>query len=186
MILPFTHDGESGSVAVALEQVDEPLAVGKHPLMRGFPSCTAVVDYPGKGYRAMFGWVQLVRSTDNASGGVNFEMDPFVLFEDAPSPYAFFGINPTLFDGPSRAERKPMTWLAHSFLAYTPLDRAQRHVLPLTGFSWGFEIDAATDITLTPAKTLTAVEWNGHVPYMRTRYPAWKLDPWQAGAAESQ
>ncbi|MEU1567384.1 hypothetical protein ABZ504_44735, partial [Streptomyces mirabilis] len=32
------------------------------------------------------------------SAGAAFDMDPFYLFEDAPSPYAFFGINPTLFD----------------------------------------------------------------------------------------
>ncbi|WP_326590595.1 hypothetical protein [Streptomyces brevispora] len=31
MILPFTHDGEPGSVTVDLEQVDDPLTIGKHP-----------------------------------------------------------------------------------------------------------------------------------------------------------
>ncbi|MFI6689250.1 hypothetical protein [Streptomyces sp. NPDC050485] len=176
MILPFTRDGETGSVRVTLEQVDEPSTVGKHPESRGFPCCTAAVDHPGRGYRALFGWVQLVRSTDNSSGGVGFDMDPFILFEDAPSPYAFFGISPTLFDAPSRAERKPMAWLAHSFLAWTPLDRAQRHVLPLAGFSWGFDIDATGHITPRPAEALTAADWGGHLPYMGARYPAWNFD----------
>uniref|UniRef100_A0AAU2VKE0 Uncharacterized protein n=1 Tax=Streptomyces sp. NBC_00008 TaxID=2903610 RepID=A0AAU2VKE0_9ACTN len=114
MILPFTHDGETGSVTIDVEQVDDPRTIGKHPAMRGYPCCTSTVTYPGRGYRAMFGWVQFVRSTDNASGGADFDMDPFILFEDAPSPYCFFGINPTLFDAPSRAERRPMAWLAHS------------------------------------------------------------------------
>ncbi|MFI1076200.1 hypothetical protein [Streptomyces puniciscabiei] len=183
VIIPFTRDGEPGNVAVALEQVDEPLTVGKHPESRGFPCCTAVVDYPGRGYRALFGWVQLVQSTDNASGGAGFDMDPFVLFEDAPSPYAFFGVNPTLFDAPSRAERKPMAWLAHSFLAWTPLDRAQRQVLPVAGFCWGFDIDATGHIALRPAKALTAVEWDSHLPCLRRCHPAWKFDAWQAGTA---
>lgn len=105
MILPFTHDGEPGSVTVDLEQVDDPLTIGKHPATQGFPCCTSAVTYPGRGYRAMFGWVQFVRSTDNSSGGADFDMDPFILFEDAPSPYAFFGYRPTLFDAPSRAEQ---------------------------------------------------------------------------------
>ncbi|MEV5281542.1 hypothetical protein [Streptomyces sp. NPDC051994] len=180
MILPFTRDGETGSVRVALEQDDDPSSVGKHPESRGFPCCTAAVDYPGRGYRALFGWVQLVRSTDNSSGGAHFEMDPFILFEDAPSPYAFFGINPTLFDAPSRAERTPLAWLAHSFLAWTPMDRAERQVLPLAGFSWGFDIGATGDVTLRSAKTLAAADWDGHVPYMSTRYPAWNFDDWRA------
>ncbi|MDH6707608.1 hypothetical protein P3T27_004345 [Kitasatospora sp. MAA19] len=183
MILPFTRDGETGRVTVDLEQVDEPLTVGKHPDTRGFPCCTAVVDYPSRGYRSLFGWVQLVRSTDNSSSGVDFEMDPFALFEDAPSPYAFFGVNPTLFDAPSRSGRPPMAWLAHSFLAWTPLDRAQRQVLPVVGFSWGFDIDATGHITFRPAKALTAVEWDGHLPYLSTCHSAWKFDEWQAETA---
>ncbi|GAA3840656.1 hypothetical protein [Streptomyces chiangmaiensis] len=134
----------------------------------------------------MFGWVQLVQSTDNSSGGVDFDMDPFVLFEDAPSSYAFFGVSPTLFDAPSRAEREPMAWLAHSFLAWTPLDQAQRHVLPVVGFSWGFDIDATGHIALRLAKPLTAAESDGHLPYLSTCYPAWEFDEWQAGAALPQ
>ncbi|MEV7402441.1 hypothetical protein AB0N93_18900 [Streptomyces sp. NPDC091267] len=180
MILPFAHDGETGHVTVELEQVDDPLTIGKHPATRGFPCCTTTVEYPGRGYRAMFGWVQFVRSTDNASGGADFEMDPFVLFEDAPSPYAFFGLAPTLFDAPSRAERRSMAWLAHSFLAHTPLDGAERRVLPLAGFSWGFDMDAAGGITVRPATALTTADWDGHVPYLSAAHPAWGFDKWQA------
>ncbi len=40
---------------------------------RGFPVCRATVTYPAQGYAAVFGWTQLVCSTDSASGG--FEMD---------------------------------------------------------------------------------------------------------------
>jgi hypothetical protein len=74
-------------------------------------------------------------------------MDPFFLFEDAPSPYAFFGIKPTLLDAPSRDEREPPAWLAHSFLARTPFEQTERHVVPLVGFSWGFDIDENSRIT---------------------------------------
>ncbi|MFD0025881.1 hypothetical protein [Streptomyces sp. NPDC058382] len=186
MILPFSHDGGTGDVTVALEQVDDPLTIGKHPATQGFPCCTATVNYPGRGYRAMFGWVQLVRSTDNESGGAEFEMDPFILFEDAPSPYAFFGISPTLFDAPSRAERRPLTWLAHSFLARTPWDREERSVLPMAGFSWGFGIDAAGDITLRSVEALETADWDGHLPYLSARHPAWGFDTWQRDPAPAR
>jgi hypothetical protein len=60
-----------------------------------------------------------LRDGVRGSAGAAFDMDPFHLFEDAPSPYAFFGMNPTLFDVPSRDERHPLDWTAHSFLAWT-------------------------------------------------------------------
>ncbi|MFD8691813.1 hypothetical protein [Streptomyces sp. NPDC059651] len=124
MHISFLRDGTDGSLSVTVEPVDGPAAIGKHPSARGFPSCTAEVDYPGMGYRALFGWVQMVRSTDNSSAGAAFDMDPFYLFGDAPSPYAFFGINPTLFDA-SRVRRNTLDWTAHSYLAWTPMDDAQ-------------------------------------------------------------
>ncbi|MGC5411274.1 hypothetical protein ACPXCX_47535, partial [Streptomyces sp. DT225] len=178
MGIPFLRDDIAGRVTVTLERVDDPVAVGKHPSSAGFPSCTAVVDYPGKGYRAMFGWVQLVRSTDNSSAGSAFDMDPFYLFEDAPSPYAFFGLNPTLFDAPSRAERAVLDWTAHSFLAWTPMDDTERRVVPLAGFSWGFDIDAAGEIALQGVQALTAEDWAGHLPYLGSSFPGWGFDKW--------
>jgi hypothetical protein len=53
----------------------------------------------------MFGWVQLVRSTDNASQGEEFEIDPFALFDDVRTPYCWYGTEPTLFDSPCRVDR---------------------------------------------------------------------------------
>ncbi|EST30517.1 hypothetical protein N566_21170 [Streptomycetaceae bacterium MP113-05] len=183
MILPFTHDGRSGTVTVSLEQHDDPATVGKGPEAYGFPACTATVEHPARGYRAMFGWVQLVRSTDNTTGGAGFDLDPFCLFEDAPSPYAFFGNEPTLFDAPSRDTRAPLTWLAHSFLAWTPMDEEVRRVLPLAAFSWGFGIDPNGHILLQPPQALAPSDWNGHLHLLRASHPAWTFDPWATGSA---
>jgi hypothetical protein len=182
VIIPFLCDDMQGAIAVTLERVDDPAVIGKHPSADGFPCCTAEVDYPGKGYRALFGWVQLVRSTDNSSAGAAFDMDPFCLFEDAPSPYAFFGINPTLFDAPSRAKRDPLAWTAHSYLARTPIDDTERRVLPLAGFSWGFNIDSDGRITLQQVQSLTAVDWDAHLPYLGASHPGWVFDEWQPGS----
>ena len=141
-----------------------------------FPVCTATVDYPARGYRSMLGWVQLVRSTDNESGGDRFELDPFGLFGDAPSPYCWYGQRPTLFDAPSRSVREPLEWVAHSFLATTPLDEVAqlkaRRVVPLVGFSWGFR-DSGNSVILGDIEVLTDHEWTMHLDVLRQGYPLW-------------
>jgi hypothetical protein len=114
---------------------------GKDEHARGFPVCTATIDYPGRGYRGFFGWVQRVRSTDNTVGRRAFEMDPARFFEDSPAPYCWYGFKPVLFGAPSRDRSLPLDWLAHSFLAFTPRgDDARKQIVPLLGFSWGFAI----------------------------------------------
>jgi hypothetical protein len=177
---PFVHEDQSGEVSVTIERVDDPAGIGQPPETRGFPACAARIDYPFRGYRSLFGWVQLVQSTDNSTGGSGFDIDPFGLFNDVPSPYCFFGFLPTLFDAPTRREREPINWVAHSFLAWTPLDERPRTVKPLLGFSWGFDIDRAGSITIRPVGELSAETWNSHVPYLRGSYPDWHIDQWQS------
>ncbi len=173
----FTWLGEAGMVHVECVPNTDPEFYGCwSPVAEGFPVCTATVDYPARGYRSMLGWVQVVRSTDNESGGVRFELDPFGLFGDAPSPYCWYGQRPTLFDAPSRSVREPLEWIAHSFLAVTPLDevaeRKARRVVPLVGFSWGFT-DTASSVTLINIEVLTDGEWAMHLDILRQGYPMW-------------
>ncbi|MDA4132545.1 MAG: hypothetical protein OK454_05385 [Thaumarchaeota archaeon] len=149
--------------------------------------CTATMEFGGEGYDAFFGWVQLVRSTDNASQGREFELDPFFLFRDTPSPYCFFGFKRTLFDAPSRQTKKPMKWLAHSFLAFTPpepellADLKNRRIVFLLGFSWGFDVDSQSTIVLLPIAKLGPIEWDRHLAILRESYPTWRF----GNAAES-
>lgn len=182
--LDFEYDGVAGQVVVECVPNDDPTTLGCPPDAEGFPACTASVHFPAKGYRALLGWVQLVRSTDNASGGERFEIDPFALFFDAPSPYCWYGTAPTLFDAPRRGTDVPLTWVAHSFLATTPLEEAvptwRRPVVPLAGFSWGFEISSAA-IDLHPVGQLAAGDWDGHLATLRQEYPAWQFS--EASAA---
>jgi hypothetical protein len=174
MEIDFRHDGDQGRVTVRCAPNDDPASVGKGEEARGFPVCSATITFPGTGYRAVFGWVQLVCSTDNAFEGRAFEMDPLRFFEDSPAPYCWYGINPTLFDAPSRDERRPLEWLAHTFLAVTPREPdAPKHVVPLLGFSWGFVIGDGERIVLRPAEELAAGAWNDHLPYLRDCYPSW-------------
>ena len=178
MEIEFTYRGDRGRVSISCVPDEAPAEVGKDEEARGFPLCTATIEYPRTGYRALFGWVQLVRSTDSVLGGTTFEMDPLKFFEDSPAPYCWFGVLPTLFDAPSRDRRQPLKWLAHSFLAVTPWDRGpQRQVVPLLGFSWGFEIEPTGRIIIVREAPLSGEDWVAHVPYLRATYPSWSFPP---------
>jgi len=173
----FAWRGEAGMVHVeCLPNIDPAFYGCWWSVAGGFPVCTATVDFPAGGYRSMLGWVQVVRSTDNESGGVGFELDPFGLFGDAPSPYCWYGQRPILFDAPSRPVRQPLEWVAHSFLATTPLDEVARlqarRVVPLVGFSWGFR-DTGSSVTLSDIEVLTDREWRLHLDLLRQGYPLW-------------
>src|SRR3954451_20735212 len=119
MRLDFRHHVASGSVAVDVRPNAHPADLGCNAASLGLPVCTARIETTARGYRAMCGWIQVVRSTDSSTGGEGFDMDPF-----APSgtdcPYAFYGLAPTLFDGPSRDHRDDFDWLAHAFLGPHP------------------------------------------------------------------
>ncbi len=170
--LDFTLDGMDGAVSVEVRRNDDPASVGSSAGSLGLPMCTARVHATGQGYRAMCGWIQMVRSTDNDSGGSSFEMDPFGPFTYTGSPYAFYGLAPTLFDAPSRDTRDGLDWTAHAWLARTELD--SRLVEPLVGFSWGFSIrEGHPHLALTNGLTRTA--WALHLPLLRRHYPEWSF-----------
>lgn len=181
MEIEFSVGALPGRVSVTCLPNDDPTALGcalttpevAHHY-EGFPVCTATVDYEGKGYAALFGWTQLVKSTDNRSQGETFEMDPFSLYADIPTPFCWFGFNPTLFDAPARRERTPLQWLAHSFLCFTsaPGVKGVRTVL---GFGWGFEITADGEISIYPVRRLESHEWNHHLDHLRTQYAQWSF-----------
>src|SRR5580658_6453772 len=129
--LVFRHRGLPGVIYVACVPELDPATRGKPEYTRGFPVCTAKLEFDGTGYDAFFGWVQFVRSSDNSTGGKGFDLDPLAWFPDAPSPYAFFGHLPDLFDAPSRETRQKISWLAHSFLCVTPPYDSRTEVLHL-------------------------------------------------------
>lgn len=178
MEIGFRHNNDTGLVSISFVPNEDPAAVGKGEEARGFPVCTARIEYPGQGYRTLFGWVQLVRSTDNESGGAAFEMDPLRFFEDSPAPYCWYGLTPTLFDAPSRDDHQPLDWIAHSFLAVTPRHAGvEKQVVPLLGFSWGFRIDARGRIEPEGPKRLQAADWIAHLDFLRSTYPTWQFPP---------
>jgi hypothetical protein len=161
-----------GWVEVTVEPNHDPEALGKAANAREFPVCTASVTYRGRGYRAAFGWIQLVKSTDNSSGGEQFEMDPFEPLGRLAHPFCFFGFEPTLFDAPSRDSRASMVWTAHSFLAFIAQDGERLEARALLGFSWGFAIDDSTFSYEAPAALAPSV-WDGHRAFLAREHPGW-------------
>ena len=174
----FTHQGHQGCVNVTVEKTLLPATLGVGDSALGFANCKATIEFSAGGYLGLLGWVQLVRSTDNAFHGRQFEMDPFDpfgLYERAPLPYCWYGITPTLFDAPSRDERAELDWVAHSFLAASPFGGNTKIVTPLLGFSWGFHISDDKHIELKPTTVLTAADWGSHLPYLRNCYKEWEF-----------
>jgi hypothetical protein len=179
--IPFTLRGITGLISVSVTGNTDPDAIGYSLLSgglptdaaRGFPVCRATVTYPAQGYAAMFGWTQMVRSTDSAPD--RFEMDPIALYQQIPTPYAWFGVRPELFDAPSRDSRYDMTWEAHSFLCVSPDAVLTRHVQAIAGFSWGFAINRQ-DITFASPAALGAAIWDTHLELLSTSYPEWIFD----------
>ena len=115
MEISFTHHGHHGRVIVSVATTSEPAVLGARDGAIGLANCTATIEFAGRGYLQLLGWVQLVRSSDNAFHGRQFEMDPFDpfgLYQHAPSPYCWYGIAPTLFDAPARETRLRLDWVA--------------------------------------------------------------------------
>jgi hypothetical protein len=178
MEIPFKHQGYKGRVTAFVERTVDPASLGAWEGAKDLANCTATIEFDGRGYLQRFGWVQLVRSTDNAFQGQEFEMDPFDpfgLYERAPTPYCWYGTLPILFDAPSRDERVSLDWIAHSFLAVSPPRGNRRVVTPLLGFSWGFHIADNRSVTLQDVAALNAADWQSHLLYLRDTYPEWQF-----------
>jgi hypothetical protein len=169
--LPFTVLDRTGSIDITVAATQDPGDLGAPPDAQGLAHCQATISYPANGYAAVFGWVQLVRSTDNRSHGQQFEMDPLTFLGEVSHPFGFVGIKPILFDAPSRPTRDDLDWLAHSFLCHIA-DAGE--VQALAGFSWGFTV-ANGDATVIAARTLEAADWNQHRDLLHAEYPAWRF-----------
>jgi len=172
MEIPFVLRGVDGRVVVSYERNVHPETVGCPPDTRDFPICTATVEYPFRGYDSLLGWIQLVRSTDNLSGGARFETDPLSFLGDLTHPFCWLGLNPTLFDAPARSPRIDMAWTAHSFLCVPDDVGNGLEARPMLGFSWGFRA-ADGEIALDPPTMLTPAAWDEHIDTLGEKHPAW-------------
>jgi hypothetical protein len=171
----------SGHIDVSISPNTDPASLGYLILSyglpvdfaRGFPVCRATVTYPADGYAAIFGWTQMVRSTDAATS--DFEMDPIAIYSEVDTPFAWYGMRPELFDAPSRGSRADLTWECHSYLCISPDAVLSRRVQAVAGFSWGFTITGG-DIAFTSAAALEPTAWDSQLGLLRASYPSWTFD----------
>jgi hypothetical protein len=177
----FSLRGVAGHIDVSISPNTDPAAIGYSivsyglpvDFARGFPVCRAKVIYPADGYAAIFGWTQMVRSTDAAPD--DFEMDPIAIYNGIDTPFAWYGMRPDLFDAPSRDSREDMNWECHSYLCISPDAVLSRRVQALAGFSWGFTITGG-NINLVNAVALGPATWDSHLDLLRANYPSWAFD----------
>jgi hypothetical protein len=181
--VPVVLRGHRGMIAVRIHssrgEVDSgaPLLGLSRPHLacKGLPVCTATVSFRGHGYVAAMGWVQLVQSSDAHNPNV-YEVDPLALFRGVNTPYAFFGIKPTLFDAPYRDRTRDVSWHARSYLAITSDAVISQEALPVAAFTWGFQI-RRSEVTIEPPRQLDIRSWESHAELLERNYPGWRFRP---------
>jgi len=177
LTLPYRWAGVEGAVAVELGVNDDPAAFGCAEFARGFPYCRARVEPPAKGYAEALGWVQLIEQSIEVEG---FQIDTFEPLGEVSHPFGFFGFGPTMFDAPHRDDRPDLDWTAHSFLCGLGgrlLDFHEKNTheaRAVLGFSWGFSIRDG-QIEIEGLNALGFEAWDGHIPYLTAKHPAWSF-----------
>lgn len=173
--LSFNARDGGGQVTVVVSENTDPSNLGSDPSARGFPVCRATVDFELDGYNGLLGWVQLVGVADAGGAERIFEIDPLQVFEDVETPFGFYGLNPVLFDAPSRRDRsQTLDWLAHSFLCVAPRHPMAKEVKAVVGFSWGFAMRVG-DVSIVEPKELDLEAWSGHIETLSIHFPSWRF-----------
>ncbi len=172
--VPFVARGSAGTVHVVVGPNTDPSAIGSPAWALDFPVCEATIRTDARGYRAMYGWVQLVGTRrPNSNASRRWETDPLEVFGDLDTPFGFHGVAPTLFDAPVRSDRsRPLDWCAESYLCLAPSDPMAREARPVAAFSWGFVVDGG-GITVAEPRVLPRSAWTAHVDLLGTAYPTW-------------
>ncbi|PYI00314.1 hypothetical protein BO78DRAFT_434487, partial [Aspergillus sclerotiicarbonarius CBS 121057] len=122
-----------------------------------FPICQATLTPSPShssiaGYASLYGWIQFVReqplspssstttppSSPKTPSKEIWTHDPLPLHATLPTPFAYFGHLPTLFDAPATPTARDVDWTARSFLVYVDDCLLSRVVRPVVAFEWGF------------------------------------------------
>lgn len=182
LVLPFACRGGAGSVRVHYGVSADPVGVGfdlvavgfDEELFRGFPAMRAEVSFDQDGYRAIFGWLQIISRTTAATGDVDVGVDLPPLLAGADWPLAGFGYLPTMFDAPANPDHPDGDWVAETFLVAVPDVGRTRQLAALTGFRWGYRLAAARP-ALLPASPVGPERWKAHQPMLAGAYQSWSF-----------
>jgi hypothetical protein len=188
LVLPFIVRGGNGVVLVKYGVTLDAGAVGfdlvavgfDSARFQGFPVVQADVRFSQEGYRAMFGWIQLVTTTSVESPvqeSVSVDLAPFLI--DEGSPMAFFGHLPTLFDAPANPDHPDGEWLSESFLVAAPDVARTRRLAAIAGFCWGYRLRAGRPEPL-PLSAVGPDRWLIHHELLASQYPSWSFLEWSS------
>ena len=194
-LFPFTLHGREGSVTVEYGPNDDPERWGygilglpwPTRLAESLPVLTASVTYPGEGYLAHMGWMQVVRihvserseplvpGAEKAPPGDHVWIDVPPLLQGLGVPFVSFGTRPTLFDAPASTE-SDVRFLADSFLTASPDGVVGRRSRPCLGLRWGYATRAGDDPDLLPPAPLGIEHWSEALPVLEEHFPEWSFD----------
>ncbi|GAA2759301.1 hypothetical protein GCM10009872_46610 [Actinopolymorpha rutila] len=183
--MDFVLHGQAGTASVTHRLNDQPAAVGFDLLgidfgdldFSGFPVVEATTSYEGQGYRALMGWLQVVRYT-SPNDGEMFIVDTGPQFRGIAGmdfPFLSWGMRPTLFDAPAIVESS-VDWWADSFLVATPDALMTPIIEPLCAFRWGYAVDDDGVVTSRPPRARpTAEAWAEVRDGVQKLHPGWTL-----------
>ena len=191
----FSLHGRNGRVAVDFGPNDDPGRWGfgllglpwPTELAIGLPVLEARVSYPGEGYVAAMGWIQVVRihvdeqSSRLVTGGEKAPAGDHEWVDGPPSlrglgvPFVSFGPRPTLFDAPASTE-SDVRFVADSFLTASPDAVVSRRSRPCLGLRWGYATQAGSASELLAPSALGPSDWRGSLPVLAEHFPDWSFD----------
>lgn len=187
LTLDFVLHGQPGTVSVTHHRNDDPVGVGFDLLgidfgdvdLTRFPVVQATTHYEGEGYRALMGWLQVVRYTAPDDGDV-FMVDTAPQFRGIPAmdfPFLSWGTRPTLFDAPA-IDGVSVDWWADAFLVASPDALMTPVISPLCAFRWGYQVDEVGTVTIRPPAVRKPVEaWAEIRDRVQQLHPGWVLQP---------
>jgi hypothetical protein len=192
--IPFKLNGFEGQIMVSYGKNNDPKLSGYDYLVElglekefdlsqciGFPIMQAKLSYASGGYRALFGWIQVVTIVTNGQNQkTELIHDKYPSFQDIDFPFCSFGFLPSIYDAPATwnpNKRKNSTWTADTFLTTFPiLSRENEKIQWICGFKWGYYFDNDPTLPkLIPLSVTDGDSWNKKLPFLKEQTKTWRF-----------
>ncbi|PYH90442.1 hypothetical protein BO71DRAFT_443907 [Aspergillus ellipticus CBS 707.79] len=201
LTLPIPHRNPLTLTATVTRSTD-PRRIGFHLLFPddpianfvGFPITHITLrSTPAfQGYASMYGWIQLTRERppinpqafnpeekeeeeeEETKEKEKWTLDPLPITAGTDSPFAFFGVEPQLFDAPANPYAVDLDWTARSFLVRVEDCLMTRVLRPVVVLEWGYEVrDGERAVKLL--RRLSRGVWDEHRGELGGWFPSWRF-----------
>lgn len=181
-IIPFSINNECGSISVRVTRNAGARHSGfdigpmAHWDLKGFPVLRATVAFAGTGYRAIFGWIQVVHLDFPYDGRKTSVVDVIPSHIGLGVPFAYIGHLPSFYDAPARHPRSAGSFTAEAFLCKPPLLSRADAIEFVAGFRWGYSIDGDSGkLSHLPVTRIGTSVWTKNRGLIVKKYPEWKI-----------